>query len=80
MTFEAQPLDMPAIPNHSGVPARCPQCDAGAVKPIVYGYPTPETMRQEERGEVVLGGCLFSPEAPSWECSECGARGGGRKQ
>ena len=27
----------------------------------------------EQRGEVVLGGCLVGPESPAYECRGCGA-------
>lgn len=49
----------------------CPACGSQAVLPIAYGYPSPEMWEQEQRGEVVLGGCLVGPESPAYECRDC---------
>jgi hypothetical protein len=58
------------------IPPRCPQCGAEAVRPIVYGYPAPEATRQEDQGEIILGGCVIFEEAPTWRCKRCDAEGG----
>jgi hypothetical protein len=34
----------------------------GRPPPIVYGYPSDETLRSAERGEITIGGCL--PDLP----------------
>jgi hypothetical protein len=49
-------------------PPRCPQCNAPG-KPIMYGYPLEEAIRQAERGEIVLGGCVITDHDPQWQCS-----------
>ena len=47
----------------------CPGCkSAKAVVPVVYGFPDPELMEQEERGEVELGGCVVESDSPKWHC------------
>lgn len=49
----------------------CPVCGGRGVS-IVWGYPTDETMRRAEAGDVVLGGCVVTTEVtPSHECTEC---------
>lgn len=42
--------------------------------PIVYGLPSSQAFEVEERGEIVLGGCLIEEDAPTRACKECGAR------
>jgi hypothetical protein len=49
----------------------CPACAATEVVPITYGYPDLELGQAEERGEIVLGGCLVGPESPEYECRNC---------
>lgn len=49
----------------------CPWCSSDDVRPIVYGYPSEEATDAEERGEVILGGCLVSEGQPEWVCIKC---------
>lgn len=63
-----------ASPAH-GCRVACPACGASVVpRPIVWGYPTRETMTAAERGDVVLGGCLVSETDPTHLCPACQAR------
>jgi hypothetical protein len=40
----------------------CPYClKNDEVIPILYGFPSHESFRKAERGEVYLGGCEISP-------------------
>ena len=39
---------------------------------IVYGYPASSSEQAEQRGEIVLGGCVIGPESPDYECRSCG--------
>ncbi|MFT5203460.1 MAG: hypothetical protein ACI9C1_002860 [Candidatus Aldehydirespiratoraceae bacterium] len=57
-------------------PGRCPTCQRATIVPIAYGYPGPEMWAAVDRGEIVLGGCVVTPENPSWECTACQQRGG----
>jgi hypothetical protein len=34
--------------------------------PLIMGAPHDEDVAQEERGEVVLGGCILRRNAPKW--------------
>jgi hypothetical protein len=55
-------------------PARpCPRCGSTDAVEIAYGYPSVEMAEAEERGAIVLGGCLVGPESPDYECRDCGA-------
>lgn len=54
-------------------PAACPACGAGDLVRVIYGLPDPELVLREERGEVVLGGCVVEPDAPALVCRRCGA-------
>jgi hypothetical protein len=56
----------------------CPQCGSAKVVQIQYGLPhfTPELKEAVRRGEVVLGGCVISPDSPKWACRDCGQRFG----
>ena len=42
---------------YSRRPKVCKKC-GGEVVEIVYGYPSRETFKMAERGEIILGGCL----------------------
>lgn len=54
---------------------RCPECQEGQLRPILYGLVGDGELRQKaDRGEVVLGGCQVGEKSPDWECSECGTR------
>jgi hypothetical protein len=56
-------------------PNRCPECDAEAVR-IYYGYvpqtepggEKPEIVKEQERGELVLGGCVVRSSSPAATC------------
>jgi hypothetical protein len=51
----------------------CPFCGSTDTVPIVYGLLGRELEQAAERGELVLGGCLFSFDAPDRACRDCGA-------
>jgi hypothetical protein len=51
----------------------CPSCGARDTVRILYGYPTVDMGRAEERGEIILGGCVIGPESPDYECGTCHA-------
>ena len=44
--------------------------------PIVYGLPGREAFEAEQRGELVLGGCVIEEGGPTRQCVECGERWG----
>jgi len=50
---------------------KCPKCGGEAVE-IIYGMPTHELFEAEQRGEVVIGGCLVSGDDDNWQCKKCG--------
>lgn len=51
---------------------RCPACGKPGSIPIVYGYPTSETMERARRGEVALGGCIIMGGEPRQTlCPRC---------
>lgn len=58
-------------------PRKCPDCGAAPVASILYGMPrlTAKLIKQEQRGEVVFGGCVIEVDGsqPQWKCSKCGA-------
>jgi hypothetical protein len=49
----------------------CPACGSGDAVRVEYGYPSAEMWAAEQRGEIVLGGCLVGPESPAFECRKC---------
>ena len=51
----------------------CPNCGSTEYIPIIYGEPSPELMEQAEKGEVVLGGCIITPDRDLFVCKECEA-------
>jgi len=60
------------IPDYHTKLRPCPACGSTDAVRIVYGYPSLELGEAEERGEIVLGGCLVGPESPDYECRGCG--------
>jgi hypothetical protein len=67
---EASAAKYESEPDGKGGAPTCPDCGRRA-REIVYGLPSPELF---ERKDVVLGGCVVSPDAPNWDCSRCGAQ------
>lgn len=53
---------------------RCPACGAIAGVRIVYGLPSIEAFEAEQRGEIVLGGCVLEEDAATHACTACGQR------
>lgn len=49
----------------------CPKCGAGDVVPVIIGMPGPELMEAEAAGDVVLAGCIVTPDQPNWACRIC---------
>ncbi|KAA8885489.1 hypothetical protein F3087_28035 [Nocardia colli] len=43
----------------------CPSCDAVMTR-IAYGYPSARSFELAEQGEIVLGGCVVTPDSPVW--------------
>ncbi len=61
----------------------CPQCESKVTVPILWGYPSPETMEETEQSveqgtplPYALGGCVVEPDSPVWHCNECGYQWG----
>ena len=52
----------------------CPKCGSTNSIPIVYGKPSNEGLEKARRGEIVLGGCIITPNCPKHQCKECGNR------
>ena len=52
---------------------RCPNCKSKNVIPIVYGYPSMDTVEMAERYEIKLGGCVVyaDREMPDLYCKDC---------
>lgn len=48
----------------------CPNCGSANWIPIAYGLPGPEMMTAGDRGEILLGGCMFQYE--DRYCRQCG--------
>jgi DNA-directed RNA polymerase subunit RPC12/RpoP len=55
-------------------PRWCPECGSRSVVEVVYGMPAPDLIELEERGGVILAGCLVGDDDPRHGCVDCGAR------
>ncbi|RZK50038.1 MAG: hypothetical protein EOO59_16140 [Hymenobacter sp.] len=67
----AQPGARPAPCPYRYPAASRPACVGGhtdRLLPIVYGRPTPHTLRQAQQGRLVLRGCLVSGCDPRYYC------------
>jgi len=49
----------------------CPTCGSSNTREIVYGLPGPDATDASRRDEIVLGGCVVTPESPEWRCNDC---------
>ena len=49
----------------------CPQCGSSNFIPIIYGKPSLGLFERAERGEVVLGGCILTPNRNLYVCKDC---------
>jgi ribosomal protein L37AE/L43A len=49
----------------------CPKCGSTNVVPICYGFPTPEALKEQKQGKIVLGGCCIDRDIPKWHCNDC---------
>ena len=52
----------------------CPKCGKKEGVKIIYGYPMPSAMKEAEKGEIHLGGCVITigGSDPQWHCNNCG--------
>lgn len=53
-------------------PSHCPYCGSPRVIPIMYGLPLPDLVAAEERGELILAGCVVDVDSPAFHCRACG--------
>lgn len=51
---------------------RCPSCGAGALKPIVYGFPSPQLLQCMRSKRCVLGGDHLIEACHVWACTCAG--------
>ena len=61
------------IPDSHTEHRPCPSCGSTDAVPIIYGYPDTELSMAALNGEVALGGCMWGPESPDYECRDCGS-------
>ena len=59
-------------------PEQCPICLGERFAQIIYGCPRldEEGFRALNEGRIVFGELVLSEECPSWQCANCGHRGG----
>ena len=50
----------------------CPKCKSSKVISIIYGMPGFDLAEDEEKGKVILGGCVIHDNTPKYHCKECG--------
>ena len=52
----------------------CPGCGEEAVVPVIIGLPIHDDFEREQRGEVILAGCIMYGDEPDRpvQCRECG--------
>jgi hypothetical protein len=54
-------------------PVHCPNCNSKKIADILYGHPIfgDKLNKDLEEGKIVLGGCLYGNEDPTWMCIDC---------
>jgi len=50
---------------------RCPECDSGDVRPILYGAPSEAMWELCANRHAIWGGCLVDGHEPQWACGSC---------
>lgn len=50
-------------------PASCPYCGSDDIRPYSFGLPTGPSTKEDP---YLMGGCVISPDSPTWGCVECG--------
>jgi hypothetical protein len=73
------PVDPPRLgrpdrvpPPRAALDGRGPTCGGTTLVPIRYGLPGEEGRAAAMRGDIVLGGCVLSLDAPTRRCADCG--------
>ena len=51
----------------SSATSACPVCGAATI-PVLHGFPLRDDWEREQRGEVVLGGCIIGSTTPDRVC------------
>ena len=49
---------------------KCPKCNHSYI-PVVYGYPSEDTLKKAKNGEIQLGGCIIDHEGTFFYCKFC---------
>jgi len=66
--------------NQCPTTLRCSRCGSENTIPIIYGYPTEDTMETcleaDRNGEIKMGGCCVSERMPTYYCKDCGRDSG----
>lgn len=71
MAFSQQPksrMDRKVMPKKVST---CPKCQSKNIAAIVFGFPSPEMIEGEDKGDIVLGGCCVEVDDPEWRCKDC---------
>ncbi len=57
--------------SFNGKKFNCPKCNLKKAVEILYGYPSPETLRAWQNNEIELGGCIVGREMFNRKCINC---------
>jgi hypothetical protein len=49
----------------------CPKCGSSQTIPIIYGYPSAHLELEDEKGNIMLGGCEVYDDMPEFYCKDC---------
>lgn len=49
----------------------CPACRKKEGVPVLYGFPSKDDFERNERGEVILAGCVVDAECADQQCRSC---------
>ena len=56
---------------------KCPKCQSTNRAEILWGLIRKKSVKEYlKKKEIVLGGCIFSDNAPKWQCNKCKTRWG----
>ncbi|MFZ5554162.1 MAG: hypothetical protein ACOZCO_13680 [Bacteroidota bacterium] len=56
--------------NESSDELKCPMGHTDEIIKIEYGMPDESMFEAADRGEIMLGGCEVSEDAPGWYCTK----------
>ena len=50
---------------------KCPHCNGKNTTKLIWGYPSPELIKNKNRKDFELRGCVIDSSSKAWKCNDC---------